>query len=149
MAADAKPGSLRVRRHRGDISTGGPRMRLSRIAAWLATLSVLAPHAAIRAEGAWVLWEHSYEVFVDASKDPQRRNVSWKRVTVLAAQSDCDLRKVREARAEFDMLSGKGVGATLTRAEVAFDQRNTRFKRGYRSFECWPATVDPMRAKGP
>ena len=148
MAADAKPGSLQVRRHRVETSSGGPRMRLSRIAAWVAALCVLGPHAATRAEGAWVLWEHSYEVFVDASKDPQRRNVAWKRVTVLAAQSDCDLRKFREAQAEFDMLTGKGVGATLTGAEVAFDQRNTRFKRGYRSFECWPDTVDPMRAKG-
>lgn len=118
------------------------------IVALLAALSVLVPHASVRAEGAWVLWQHSYEVFVDANKEPHRRNVSWKRVTVLAARSDCNDRKVREARAEFDMLTGKGVGATLTDSEVGFDQRNTRFKRGYRRFECWPDTVDPKRATG-
>jgi hypothetical protein len=118
------------------------------IAALLAAFSVLVPHAAVRAEGAWVLWQHSYEVFVDANKEQHRRNVSWKRVTVLAARSDCNDRKVREARAEFDMLTGKGVGATLTDSEVGFDQRNTRFKRGYRRFECWPDTVDPKQATG-
>jgi hypothetical protein len=123
-------------------------VRLPRIAAWLAALSVLGPHGTIGAAGAWVLWQHSYEVFVDANKDQQLRSVSWKRVTVLGTQSDCDERKVSEARAEFDILSGRGVGATLTGAEVAFDQRNTRFKRGYRSFECWPDTVDPVRANG-
>ncbi len=128
-------------------SSGRPRARLPRIGALLAALSVLPWHATIRAEGAWVLWAHSYEVFVDANKDQHRRHVSWRRVTVLAAQSDCDDRKVREARAEFDTLTGKGVGATLTGSEVGFDQRNTRFKRGYRSFECWPDTVDPMRTK--
>jgi hypothetical protein len=114
----------------------------------LAALVAVASSAAIGAQGGWVLWEHSYEVFVDANKDPHRRNVSWKRVTVLAAQSDCDDRKIREARAEFDTLTGKGVGATLTGSEVGFDQRNTRFKRGYRSFECWPDTVDPIGGKG-
>ena len=117
------------------------------IAALLAALSVLLPHAPVRAEGAWVLWQHSYEVFVDANKEQHRRNVSWKRITVLA-RSDCNERKVREARAEFDMLTGKGVGATLTDSEVGFDQRNTRFKRGYRRFECWPDTVDPKQATG-
>jgi len=101
----------------------------------------------VRGQGSWVLWEHSYEVFADAGKDQQRRNLSWKRVTVLASPSDCDDRKLREARAEFDLLTGKGVAAALTDSEVAFDQRNTRFKRGYRSFECWPATMDPTRAK--
>ena len=124
------------------------RSRPSRITALLAALVVVASGTAVGAQGAWVLWEHSYEVFVDANKDPHPRNVSWKRVTVLAAQSDCDDRKAREARAEFDALIGTGVGATLTGSEVGFDQRNTRFKRGYRSFECWPDTVDPVGAKG-
>ena len=124
------------------------RTRPSRIRALLTALVVVASSPAAGAQGGWVLWEHSYEVFVDANKDAQRRNVSWKRVTVLAARADCDDRKVREARAEFDMLTGKGVGATLTGSEVGFDQRNTRFKRGYRSFECWPDTVDPIGAKG-
>jgi len=123
-------------------------MRRRRVGTLLSTLAVLVSSTAVGAEGAWVLWEHSYEVFVDASKDPHRRSVAWKRVTVLADQSDCDDRRVREARAEFDTLTGKGVGATLTGSEVGFDQRNTRFRRGYRSFECWPDTIDPIGAKG-
>ena len=128
-------------------------MRLPRIGALLAALAVIvsltASHVpAVRAESAWVLWEHAYEVFVDGNKNQQRRTVSWKRVTVMAARTDCDDRRMREARAEFDLLTGKGIGATLTGSEVGFDQRNTRFKRGYRSFECWPDTVDPKRAKG-
>jgi hypothetical protein len=123
-------------------------MRPSRIRTLLAALVVVMSSTAVGAQGAWVLWEHSYEVFVDANKDPHRRNVSWKRVTVLAARADCDDRRVREARAEFDTLTGKGIGATLTGSEVGFDQHNTRFKRGYRSFECWPDTVDPIGAKG-
>jgi len=124
------------------------RTRPSCIRALLIALLVVASSTAAGAQGGWVLWEHSYEVYVDANKDSQRRNVSWKRITVLAARSDCDDRRVREARAEFDTLTGKGIGATLTGSEVGFDQRNTRFKRGYRSFECWPDTVDPIGAKG-
>jgi hypothetical protein len=125
---------------------------LSRIGALLVTLAVIvsltSTHVtAALAENAWVLWEHGYEVFVDGNQNQQRRTVSWKRVTVVAARTDCDDRRMREARAEFDLLTGKGVGATLTGSEVGFDQRNTRFKRGYRSFECWPDTVDPMSAK--
>lgn len=113
------------------------------------TVSLTATRAtATLAESAWVLWEHAYEVFVDGNQNQQRRSVSWKRVTVVKARTECDDRRMREARAEFDLLTGKGVGATLTGSEVAFNQRNTRFKRGYRSFECWPDTVDPKRAKG-
>ena len=128
-------------------------MPLPRIGALLVALTVMvsltATHVtATRAESAWVLWEHAYEVFVDANKNQQRRSVSWKRLTVVAARTDCDAQRMREARAEFDLLTGKGVGATLTGSEVGFDQRHTRFKRGYRSFECWPDTVDPMSAKG-
>ena len=57
-------------------------------------------------------------------------------------------RRVREARAEYYTLTGHGIGATLAGSQVGFDQRNTRYKRGYRSFECWPDTVDPRGAKG-
>ena len=128
-------------------------MRLPRIGALLVTLAVIvsltASHVtAAPAESVWVLWEHAYEVFVDGNKNQQQRTVSWKRVTVVATRTDCDDRRMREARAEFDLLTGKGIEATLTDSEVGFDQRNTRFKRGHRSFECWPATVDPPRAKG-
>ena len=128
-------------------------MRLPRIGVPLAALSLIIPltttHVtATLAESSWVLWEHKYEVFVDGNKNQQRRSVSWKRVTVVPARTDCDDRRMREARAEFDLLTGKGVGATLTGSEVGFNQRNTRFKRGYRSFECWPDTIDPIRAKG-
>ena len=63
-----------------------------------------------------------------------------------AAKSDCDDRRLREARAEYDALTGKR--ATLTGSEVGFDQSNTRYKRGYRSFECYPDTVDPRGPKG-
>jgi hypothetical protein len=128
-------------------------MRLPRIGALLAALSLIVPltasHvAAMLAESSWVLWEHAYEVFVDGNKNQQRRSVSWKRVTVVPARKECDDRRMREARTEFDLLTGRGVGATLTGSEVGFNQRNTRFKRGYRSFECWPDTVDPKGAKG-
>ena len=128
-------------------------MRLPRIGALLTALSVITsltatPASATLAESAWVLWEHAYEVFADGNKNQQRRSVSWKRVTVVPARKECDDRRMREARAEFDLLTGKGVGATLTGSEVGFNQRNTRFKRGYRSFECWPDTIDPIRAKG-
>src|SRR5262245_26038187 len=127
-------------------------MRPPRIGALLAAFALMVSPAtsyitAGLAESGWVLWEHAYEVFVDSKKNQQRRSVSWKRVTVVATRTDCDDRRMREARAEFDLLTGKGVGATLTGSEVGFDQRNTRFKRGYRSFECWPDTVDPTKAK--
>jgi len=67
--------------------------------------------------------------------------------TVTVAKSDCDDRRVREARAEYYELTGKGVWATLAGSEVGFDQSNTRYKRGYHSFECWPDTVDPRGPK--
>jgi len=95
-----------------------------------------------------VLWKHSYAVFVDSNKDRHRREVSWKKVTATSAKSDCDERRVRDARAEYHTLTGKGVRATLAGSEVGFDQKNTRFKRGYRRFECWPDTVDPRGPKG-
>jgi hypothetical protein len=128
-------------------------MRPPRIGALLVAFAVIVSLTAsyittALAERGWVLWEHAYEVFVDSNKNQQRRSVSWKRVTVVAVRTDCDDRRMREARAEFDLLTGNGVGATLTGSEVGFDQRNTRFKRGYRSFECWPDTVDPTKAKG-
>jgi hypothetical protein len=111
-------------------------------------VSLTASHStAALAQSGWVLWEHAYEVFVDGNNNQPRRSVSWKRVTAAVARTNCDDRRMREARAEFDLLTGKGVGATLTGSEVGFDQRNTRFKRGYRSFECWPDTVDPTTAK--
>jgi len=130
-----------------------PRMRLPTIGALLLAFALMVSltenHVtAALADSGWVLWEHTYEVFVDDNKNQQRRSVSWKRVTAVAARTDCDDRRMREARAEFDLLTGKGVGATLTGSEVGFDQRNTRFKRGYRSFECWPGAVDPTKTKG-
>jgi hypothetical protein len=95
-----------------------------------------------------VLWKHSYEVWIDANKVSHRRDVAWKKVNVTTAKSDCDDRRVREARAEYDALTGKRVGARLTGSEVGFDQRDTRYKHGYRSFECFPDTVDPRGPKG-
>lgn len=80
------------------------RTRPSRIRTLLTALILVASRTAVGAQGGWVLWEHSYEVFVDAHKDPHRRNVSWKRVTVLAARADCDDRRVRTV----DPIGAKG-----------------------------------------
>jgi len=55
---------------------------------------------------------------------------------------------VNEARAEYDALAGQGIRATLARSTVGFNQRNTRFMQGYRSFECWPDAVDLRGPKG-
>jgi hypothetical protein len=114
----------------------------------LLALSLLISAATAYAEGAWVLWEHSYEVWVDSNKENHRRDGYWKKFTATAAKADCDDRRVREARAEYYTLTGKGVGATLAGSEVGFDQSNPRYKRGYHSFECLPDTVDPRGPKG-
>ena len=119
-----------------------------RVASLLLALSLLAWAATADAEGAWMLWKHSYEVWVDTNKDSHRRDVAWKKVKATRAKSDCDDRRVREARAEYYTLTGQGVRATLAGSQVGFDQSNTRYKRGYRSFECWPDTVDPRGVKG-
>ena len=122
-------------------------MRLARRALLLA-LYLLTSAATAHAHSAWVLWKHSYEVWIDTNKDSHRREVSWKKVIAGTAKSDCDDRRAREARAEYYELTGKGAGATLAGSEVGFDQSNTRYKRGYHSFECWPDTVDPRGVKG-
>src|SRR5215831_8078841 len=93
--------------------------------------------AAADAEGVWVLWEHSYEVWVDKNTADHRRDVAWKKVAATQARSDCHERTLSEARAEYDGLIGRGVRATLSGPEVGFDQKNTRFTHGYRRFECW------------
>ena len=121
---------------------------MMRITSLLAALSLLTSAATAHAQSAWVLWAHSYEVWVDRNKENHRRDGYWKKVTATAAKSDCDERTVREARAEYYTLTGKGVRATLVGSKVGFDQSNTRYKRGYHSFECWPDTVDPRGAKG-
>jgi hypothetical protein len=123
-------------------------MRLARRAVLLVVFSVLTSAATAYAQRAWVLWEHSYEVWVDSNKESHRRDGYWKKVTATAAKADCDDRTVREARAEYYTLTGQGIGATLAGSQVGFDQSNTRYKRGYHSFECWPDTVDPRGAKG-
>jgi len=122
-------------------------MRLQRMLLLLVASSALTSATSAYAESAWVLWKHSYEVWIDNNKEGHRRDVAWKKVSATVAKSDCDDRRVREARAEYDTLTGQGVGATLAGSEVGFVQKNTRFKRGYRSFECWPGTADPRRAR--
>ena len=119
-----------------------------RRASVIATLTLLISAATSHAEGAWVLWKHSYEVWIDTNKHRHRRDVAWGKVNATTAKSDCDDRRVREARAEYYTLTGQGVRATLAGSQVGFDQRNTRYKRGYHSFECWPDTVDPRGPKG-
>ena len=123
-------------------------MMRPRQASAIAALSLLASVTTVNAKGAWVLWKHSYEVWVDSNKADHRRDVAWKKVAAMPAKSGCEERAVSEARAEYDALAGTNTRATLTGAQVGFDQRNTRFTRGYRRFECWPDTVDPRGAKG-
>jgi hypothetical protein len=122
-------------------------MTQTRVTKLLLALFLLNSAATAHAQSAWVLWKHSYEVWIDTNKDSHRRDVAWKKVTATAAKSDCDDRTVREARAEYHTLTGRGVGATLTGSKVGFDQSNTRYKRGYHSFECLPNTVDPRGTK--
>src|SRR5262245_10367699 len=123
-------------------------MRLQRRAPLLLlALCLLTFPATAYAASAWVLWKHAYEVWVDKNKDTYRRDVTWKKVALIVAKADCNDRATREARAEYDTLTGKGVRATLSGSEVGFDQKNTRFRKGYRKFECWPDTVDPRGAK--
>jgi len=121
--------------------------RMGRTAAVITTLSLLASAATAYAEGAWVLWKHSYEVWADSSKADHRRDVAWNKIAAPAAKADREDRSVSEARAEYDALTGKGIRATITESKVGFNQRNTRFTQGHRSFECYPDTVDPRRAK--
>lgn len=121
--------------------------RLGRKAWLLLAFTLLTSAATSHAQSAWVLWEHSYEVWVDSNKENHRRDVYWKKVAATAAKSDCTDRAVREARAEYYTLTGKGVGATLAGSEVGFHQTNTRYRHGYRKFECWPDTVDPRGVK--
>jgi len=122
-------------------------MQLARAASLLVALSLLTSAATAYAQSAWVLWEHAYEVWVDSNKESHRRDGYWQKVTATAAKADCDDRTVREARAEYYTLTGRGVGATLAGSKVGFDQSNTRYKRGYHSFECWPDTGDPRGPK--
>lgn len=114
----------------------------------LVAFAILISVATAHAESAWVLWKHSYEVWVDTDKVSHRRDVAWKKVNSTTAKSECDDRRLREARSEYSTLTGKGVGVTLAGSEVGFDQSHTRYKRGYRSFECWPGSVDPRGARG-
>ena len=110
-------------------------------------LSVLTFASPPANASAWVLWTHTYEVWVDANKAEHRREVGWKKMATTAAKSDCVSRGATEAHAEYHALTGRGVRATLAGSKVGFDQRNTRFKLGYRNFECWPDTVDPRGLK--
>ncbi len=123
-------------------------MRRGGTALLLIAFSLLTSGATAHAESAWVLWKHSYEVWIDTNKNSHRRDVAWRKVNAATAKSDCDDRRVREAQAEYYTLTGQGVGATLAGSEVGFEQSNTRYKRGYRNFECWPDTVDPRGPKG-
>ncbi len=122
--------------------------QIKRFASVLIVLSPLSWTATVYGESTWVLWKHSYEVWVDSNKEDHRREVSWKKVAATTAKADCDDRTSSEALAEYYALTGSGVGATLAGSRVGFDQKHTRYTHGYRSFECWPGTVDPRRPKG-
>jgi len=110
-------------------------------------LSVMLLASRAEAASAWVLWKHSYEVWMDSNKDNHRRDVHWDKIAAMATKSDCADRAVSEARAEYDSMTRKGIRVTLADSEVGFDQRNTRFTHGYHRFECWPNTVDPSGPK--
>src|SRR5262245_9597227 len=87
-------------------------MRLPRRASLLLpALWLLTWAATAHAKGAWVLWKHSYEVWVDSNKVDHRRDVAWKKVAATAAKSDCEDRGVNEARAEYGGLTGRGIEA--------------------------------------
>ena len=73
-------------------------IRHPRKALLLLAFSLLTSAATASAECAWVLWEHSYEVWIDSHKESHRRDGDWKKATATAAKSDCDDRTVREAR---------------------------------------------------
>jgi len=88
--------------------------------------------------------EALYKVWVDANKTEHRREVTWKMVAKSATKSDCESRRVSEARAEYDTLAGN----SLAESKVGFEQRNMRFTHAYRNFECWPDTADPRGPKG-
>src|SRR5438094_8281678 len=88
------------------------------------------------------------EVWFDSIREINLIDVNWKKVTAMSDNTYYDELTVREARAEYYTLIGKGVRATLVGSKVGFDQSNTRYKLGYHSFECWPDTVDPRGAKG-
>src|SRR5262249_26615818 len=119
-------------------------MRLPRRAQLLLlALCLLTFPATAYAASACVLWEHAFEVWVDGNKDDHRPDSRWTKVATTATQADCKDRSVNEARAEYDALTGQGIRATLAGSTVGFNQRNTRFTRGYRRFECYPDTVDP------
>jgi hypothetical protein len=92
--------------------------------------------------------EALYKVWVDANKTEHRREVTWKMVAKSATKSDCESRRVSEARAEYDTLAGKGIRVSLAGSKVGFEQRNTRFRHAYRNFECRPDTADPRGPKG-
>ena len=121
---------------------------MRRFVSGLTTFCLASSIATVYAEITWVLREHSYEVWVDNNKEAHQREISWKKVTATTAKSDCDNRTVDEAQAEYSILTGTGIGATLAGSKVGFHQSNTRYTYGYRSFECWPDTVDPRRPKG-
>jgi len=121
---------------------------MPRFANRLVAFSLLTIAATVHAEGAWVLWEHAYEVWVDSNKDNHRRDIRWTKVATTATKADCKDRSVNEARAEYDALTGQGIRATLAGSTVGFHQRNTRFTQGYRNFACYPDTMDPRGPKG-
>src|SRR5215468_2083141 len=120
------------------VNAGRQAMMRPRQASAIAALSLFASVTTVNAKGAWVLWKHSYEVWVDSNKADHRRDVAWKKVAATAAKSDCEDRSVNEARAEYDGLTGRGIRAILVGSKVGFNQRNTRFTHGYRNFACWP-----------
>ena len=83
-------------------------IRLRRASAIL-MLSLLVSAVPAHAECAGVLWEHSYEVWIDSYKESHRRDGDWKKATAIAAKSDCDDRTVREARGTCQQERDSGI----------------------------------------
>ena len=66
--------------NRGSVEFREQAILRQRRASVIATLTLLTSAATAHTEGAWVLWKHSYEVWVDTNKDNRRRDVAWKKV---------------------------------------------------------------------
>ena len=119
--------------------------RLGRTSLLLA-LSLLICAATAYAEGAWVLWKHSYEVWVDTNKDNHRRDVAWKKVKATTAKSDCDDRRVREGDGGV-MANRSSPGPGGTRLESRVPERAKLI--GSRAADCIRASGRGCRANRP
>ena len=118
-----------------------------RRASVIATLCSPRP-ATAHAEGAWVLWKHSYEVWVDTNKDNHRRDVAWKKVKATTAKSDCDDRRVREARAAGLVVAGCATTDTFwAKPELTPATKADMSRYGQDAHDCVAGVAADTRAR--